>query len=70
MTTENSKEMEDDSTLTPSGLGGQNGSLRVFIKYLKNGLADLHETLRFLRQLYSPSFKIKSLRIGHSLLPW
>ena len=27
------------------GGGGQNGPLRVFAKYLKNGLADLQETL-------------------------
>ena len=31
--------------LTLFGLGGgQNGPLRVFAKYLKNGSADLHET--------------------------
>ena len=46
------------------------GPLRVFAKYLKNSLADLPETLRLLRQLYRSSFKIKSLRISHSLLPW
>ena len=31
-------------TLGGGGGGGQNGLLRVFAKYLKNGLADLHET--------------------------
>ena len=41
-----------------------------FAKYLKNDLADLHQTLCLLRQLYRSSFKIKSLGIGHSLLPW
>ena len=44
--------------------------LRVFAKYLKNGLVDLHETLSVLRPLYRSSFEIKGLRIGHSLLPW
>ena len=36
-------------TLTLFGLGdgggGQNGPLRVFAKYLKNGLSNLHENL-------------------------
>ena len=31
--------------------GGQNGPLRVFAKYLKNGLANLHETLRLLKPI-------------------
>ena len=44
--------------------------LRDFAKFLKSGLADLHETLSLLRQLYRSSFEIKSLRIGHLLLPW
>ena len=30
--------------IPPIWTGGQNGPLRVFAKYLKNGLADLHET--------------------------
>ena len=46
------------------------GPLRVFAKYLKNGLVDLHEILWDLEPLYRSSFKIKSLRIGHSMLPW
>ena len=37
--------MPDKQVLTLFGLGGQNDPLRVFAKYLKNGLADLHETL-------------------------
>ena len=30
----------------------------------------LHQTSRLLRKLHRSSFKIKSLVIGHSLLPW
>ena len=56
--------------INPIGLGGQNGPPRVLAKYLRNGFADLHETLGLLRQLYRSSFNIKSLRTGHSLLPW
>ena len=43
---------------------------KVSAKYLKTGLADLHETLSLLRPLYRSCFKIESWRIGHSLLPW
>ena len=34
--------------------------MRVFAKYLKNGLADLHQTLWLLRQLYRSSLKYKA----------
>ena len=34
--------------------------LRVFAKYLKNGLTDLHLTLGLLRQLYRSSFTLKT----------
>ena len=56
--------------LNPIRTGGQNFPLRVFAKYIKNGLANLHETLCLLRPIYMSSFKIKSLKIDHSLLPW
>ena len=54
--------------LTLFGLGGggsENGPLRVFAKYLKNGSANLQETLWLLRPIYRSSFEIKSLKIGH-----
>ena len=51
------------------GGGGKMAPMRVFAKYLKHGLADLHQTLGLLRPLYKSSFKIESLRIDHSLLP-
>ena len=35
------------------GGGGGECLLMVFGKYVKNGLTDLHQTLRLLRQLYS-----------------
>ena len=54
----------------PIWTGGPKGPPEGFSKYLKNGLADLHETLCLLRPLYRSSFKMKSLSIGHSLLPW
>ena len=41
-----------------------------FAKYLKNSLTDLHQTFRLLKQLCKSSFEIKSLGIGHLLLPW
>ena len=51
--------------------GSQNGPPpTVFAKYLKNGLANLYETLLLLRPIYRSSLKIKSLRIGHSLSSW
>ena len=46
------------------GQGG-NAPLRVFAKYLKNDLTDLHQTLRPLRLLYRSSFEVKNLGIGH-----
>ena len=45
------------------GGGGQNGPAECFAKYLD-------KTLWLLRPLYRSSFKVKSLRIGHSLLLW
>ena len=50
--------------------GGAKWPPEGFAKYLKNGSVDLHETLWLLRPLYRSSFKITSLRIGLSLLPW
>ena len=38
-------EDETSNSLTLFGLGGQNGLLRVFAKYLKNGVANLYETM-------------------------
>ena len=43
----------------PIWIGGQNAPLRVFAKYLKSGVADLHETLRLLRPLYRYLLKSK-----------
>ena len=43
------------------GGGGKMAPLRVFAEYFKNRLTNLHQTLRFLRQLYRSSFKIKNL---------
>ena len=56
-----------------TGGGGGRGAKcppQGFAKYLKNGLANLHETVWLLRPIYRSSFEIKSLSIGHSLLPW
>ena len=44
------------------------GDKRVFTKYRKNGLADLHQTFSLLSPLYRPSFECWS--IGHLFLPW
>ena len=44
-------------SLTLFGLAKMAPPLRDFAKYLKNGF-------------YRSSFKVKSLRIGHSLLSW
>ena len=53
------------------GLGeGAKWRPESFAKYRKNGLADLHKTLRLLGQLCKSSFEIKCLKICHSLLPW
>ena len=38
--------------LNPIWTGGGNDPLRVFAKYLKNGLANLHETLWLLKCIY------------------
>ena len=39
--------------------GGPKCSLRVFAKYIKDGLTDVHQTLRLLRELHRPSFEIE-----------
>ena len=56
------------------GLGGRGGggmaAPKVFAKYLKNGLTNLHETLSLLRPIHRSSFNIKSLMIAHLFLPW
>ena len=44
------------------------GDKRVFTKYRKNGLADLHQTFSLLSPLYRPYFECWS--IGHLFLPW
>ena len=50
------------------GMGDKMGDKRVFTKYRKNGLADLHQTFSLLSPLYRPSFECRS--IGHLFLPW
>ena len=42
----------------------------VLAKYLKNGLADFHQTYVIFRQPHIEPFEIKELKIDHSLLPW
>ena len=44
--------------------------LRVFTKYHKNCLADLHQTFSLLSPLYRSTFEIKCWNIGHLFLPW
>ena len=42
----------------------------VLAEYLKNGSTDFHQTYVSFRQSYIEGFKIKLLKIDHSLLPW
>ena len=44
--------------------------LRVSDEYLKNDSTDFHQTYVIFKQSSKVTFEIKTLKTGHSLLPW